>query len=288
MNSKRNILFFALFAAGALAVTATPLFTLMSWKDLSDRDLTPLGRAVLNAGGSDWVHAETRHFIFHASTTGAIEEVAAEAEFAFGRIGDILGTNSVRRKGHVFVVGRRDSWEKVLQDTSRKDDSLAMQMQNDLFILKESNSVINVLRVPHELVHFRLWQVYGNHVPIWLDEGMAGYVGWKAAVAGHAQKGKQLVRAPPRVSRKHLLDLAQLTDMTTYPPDSAASAAFYVEAELLVSAIARTIGDDTLGEFVKAVAGDRIPWNDFLRERFSFADSDFAWLQKQIEKYATE
>ena len=275
-------------SATALVATAQSLFTVKPWNELPDRDLTPLGRAVLNAGKPDWIHAESEHFIFHAGSSAALKMIASEAEFAYVKINDMFGTNSVARKGHVFVVERRKIWEKVLQGSTRRNDSVAMQLQNDLFVLTETNSAGNVLRIPHEMVHFRLWQLYGNRAPVWLDEGLAAYIGWKVAVVVHSQTGKQLVRAPPPLKREHLLSVEQLTGATTYPAGSEAGAAFYIEAELFVAAIARKIGDDKLAEFVKAVAGDGIPWNDFLRERFSFADSDFAWLAQQIEKYASE
>lgn len=287
MNLTRITVCLIAFSATVLIAAAQSLLTVKSWDELSDRDLTPLGRAVLNAGKPDWVHAESEHFIFHAGTHAAIEEIASEAEFAYVKIGEMLGTHGGARKGHVFAVERREIWEKVLQGSNRRNDSLAMQMQNDLFVLKETNSVGNVLRIPHEMVHFRLWQLYGNRAPVWLDEGLAGYIGWKVAVAAHSLKGKQLVRAPPYLKREHLLSLEQLTGATTYPVGGEATA-FYIEAELFITAIIRKIGDDKLAEFVKAVTGDGIPWNDFLRERFSFADSDFAWLVQQIEKYASE
>ena len=288
MNSTRITVCLVAFFATALIATAQPLFTVKSWDDLSDRDLTPLGRAVLNEGRPDWVHAESEHFIFHAGTLAAVEEIAGESEFAYIKIGDTLSTNGVARKGHVFVVGRREIWEKVLQGSNRQDDSVSMQLQNDLFVLKETNSVGNVLRIPHEMVHFRLWQLYGNRTPVWLDEGLAAYLGWKVAVAAHSLKGKQLVWAPPHLKRENLLSVEQLTGATVYPSGSEAGAAFYIEAELFVSAIARKIGDDKLAEFVKAVAGDGISWDDFLRERFSFADSDFVWLERQVETYASK
>jgi hypothetical protein len=271
-----------------LVATAQSLFAVKPWGELSDRDLTPLGRAVLNAGKPDWIHAESEHFVFHAGSPAAVEEIASEAEFAYVKIDDTFGANSVARKGHVFVVERREIWEKVLQGSNRRNDSVAMQLQNDLFVLKETNNVGNVLRIPHEMVHFRLWQLYGNRAPVWLDEGLSATIGWKVAVAAHSMKGKQLVRAPPYLKREHLLSVEQLTGATMYPAGSETGAAFYIESELFVSAIARKIGDDKLAEFVKAVAGDGIPWNEFLRERFSFADSDFAWLEQQIEKCASK
>lgn len=288
MNSTRITACLIAFSATVLVATAQSLLTVKPWDELSDRDLTPLGRAVLNAGKSDWVHAESEHFIFHSGSPAAAGEIADEAEFAYVRIGRTFSTNGAARKGHVFVVERRKIWEKVLQGSIRRNDSLAMQLQNDLFVLKETNSVGNVLRIPHEMVHFRLWQLYGNRAPVWLDEGLAAMIGWKVAVAAHSLKGKQLVRAPPYLKREHLLTLEQLTGATTYPAGSEEGAVFYIESELFVSAIARKIGDDKLAEFVKAVAGDGIPWNDFLRDRFSFADSDFAWLEQQIEKYASK
>ena len=288
MNSIRITICLVAFFATSLAATAQSLCTVKPWDELSDRDFTPLGRAVLNAGKPDWVHAESEHFIFHAGSPAAVEEVAGEAEFAYLKINETLATNSVARKGHVFVVGRRDIWEEVLQGSNRRNDSVAMQLQNDLFVLKETDSLGNVLRLPHEMVHFRLWQLYGTRAPVWLDEGLAAYLGWKVAVAAHSLKGKHLVRAPPHIKREHLLSLEQLTGATMYPAGGEEGAVFYIEAELFISAIARKIGDDKLSEFVKAVAGDGIPWSDFLRERFSFADGDFAWLQQQLEKYASK
>lgn len=288
MNSTRITVCLIAFLATGLVATARSPLTVKSWDELSDRNLTPLGRAVLNAGKSNWIHAESEHFMFHAVTPAAAEEIADEAEFAYVKTDDTFGTNGVARKGHVFVVERRTIWEKVLQNSSRRNDSLAMQLQDDLFVLKETNSVGNVLRIPHEMVHFRLWQSYGNRVPVWLDEGLAGYIGWKVAVAAHSLKGNQLVRAPPYLKREYLLSLEQLTGVTMCPTSNGASVAFYIEAELLVTAIARKIGDDKLAEFVKALADDGVPWNDYLRERFSFADSDFQWLEQEILKCASE
>jgi hypothetical protein len=288
MNSIRTWACWIIFWAPTLVASAQSLVVGKPWGELSDREPTPLGRAVLNAGKPDWVHAESARFVFHADSAASVEEIAGEAEFAYLKVDDLLGTNSVVRKGHVFVVERRAIWEKVLQGSNRRNDSVAMQLQNDLFVLKETNSVGNVLRVPHEMVHLRLWQQYGNRTPVWLDEGLAAYIGWKVAVAAHALRDKQLVRAPPYLKREHLISLEQLTSATVYPPGSEEGAAFYVEAELCVSAIARKIGDDKLADFVKAVAGDGVPWNEFLRERFSFADSDFAWLEQQIGKYASQ
>ena len=270
-----------------MASAQRPL-AIQPWEALSDRDLTPLGRAVLTAGQPDWVHAESEHFVFHAPTPAAIEEVAAEAETARAKIDVFFGTNRVSRKGHIFVVAQRRIWEKVLGGTDRKEDSLAMQMENDLFILKESNSVMNVLRLPHEMVHFRLWQLYDHRAPVWLDEGLAATIGWKVAAEIHrSSNGKRLVRAPPFLPREHLMSVDELTSMTAYPAANESAPAFYIETELLVTAIARKIGDDKLAEFVKAVAGEGVPWTEYLRKRFGFADSDFAWLAQQIEKNAS-
>ena len=288
MNSARIAVCLAAFSAAALVASAQRPLAIKLWEALSDRDLTPLGRAVWMTGKPDWVHAESEHFVFHAATPAVIEEVAAEAETARAKIDVYFGTNCVSRKGHVFVVGQRRIWEKVLGGTDRKDDSLAMQMENDLFILKESNSVVNVLRLPHEMVHFRLWQLYGHRVPVWLDEGLAATIGWKVAVDVHrSSKGKQLVRAPPFLPRERLMSMEELTSMIAYPAGNEAAPAFYIETELLVTAIARKIGDDKLAEFVKAVAGDGVPWTEYLRKRFGFADSDFDWLAQQIEKNAS-
>jgi len=252
-----------------------------TWSEADGPSVSRLGREVLKADRKSWVHGESEHFIYHTQSPGDMEGLADEVEYAYRKSASYLGPVSPKRKGHVFLVSPK-TWTGVIRKADRRRDSLAMQVRNDIFILKSSNEAANVVRIPHELVHYRLWQEYGRKVPVWLDEGLAGCLGWRMAESYKRKSGRQLIRKIPAVKKNDLLTLEELTGMSEYPGGPGKAPAFYRQSEELIRGIARKIGYDKLAEFVKAVAGDGRDWRVFLRERFSYSDHDFEWLEGEI------
>lgn len=252
----------------------------VGWEELSDRELTPAGRRVLAAGGDDWTHGESSNFIYHVQAPGDMAGLADEVEFAYRRSGYYLGSPGSKRKAHVFVVSP-ELWKKVLHGVDYRGDALAMQFENDIFLSRAEDAADRLVRMCHEMVHYRLWTRYGHDVPVWLDEGLAGCLGWKIAGEQRRRQGMELVRQRPPVDPDALMTVWELTRVTAYP-GAAEAPGFYRQAEELIRAIARKIGYDKLSGFVEALAGDRRAWNEYLRERFSFSDYDFRWLDERV------
>ncbi|MFH0953940.1 MAG: hypothetical protein V1873_06390 [Verrucomicrobiota bacterium] len=262
---------------------AATAFEVKSWRQLSSREVTPLGQSVLRARW--WrTHGESEHFIYHGASEEAVAAAADQAEYAYRKAGWYLGLplEQSGAKGHVFVVSSPGIWDQVLRGGGRRRDSLSMQVAGDLFVQAGTNGASTVVRLCHEVVHFRLWQAYGDRIPVWLDEGLAAYVGWNAADAYQALKGKKLVRTVPGAKAEALVPLDQLTQVSEYPGGEAAGQAFYREVEELIVMIAAEIGDAKLGGFVKAVAGEGIPWKDVLRSQFKFSDGELVALEEEV------
>ncbi len=272
---------FALAAATRAAGEAPPC-ALKPWEELSDRRLTSLGREVLRAGGDGWLHCETDHFVFHAASRAVLTGVVELAEFAYTKVSASVGTERAGRKGHFFIVEKPAVWARVQDKADPGRYSLAMQFQNDIFILQDTNQAANVARVPHEMVHFRLWQIYGKRVPLWLDEGLASHVGWDVARSYYRLKRRELVRALPAAPAVNLQALDRLTSLTSYPVAKGAVIAFSRQCEELVGAIARRIGRDNLAPLLRAVTNWRIPWREYLRDQYGYTDRDFAELERVV------
>lgn len=255
--------------------------------DATDYELTTLGQALLEAGGP-WFTQETEHFVCRALSESEAKTAADEAEFAYRNACVYLGAEPALRRGHLFVVNDRALWGQVLQGADRRKDSLAVQSRNDVFVLKNGGGVSDAMHLPHEIVHFRLWQQYGDGVPVWLDEGLAGYVGWVVADAYQSQKGTQLVRTLPQLAPEELMPLDELTAVSEYPEGEEAIQAFCRQAEELIRAIAERRGDAKLGGLAKAVAAEKVPWREYLRSRMGYSSDDFGRLSDLVRTRAQE
>jgi hypothetical protein len=274
-----GLVLFALTLAGSVSAELT--YVIKPWSELSSHDLTPLGRTVLDAGGEHWVHAESEHFLFHATSADGLDILAGEAEYAYQKAISYLGATPCA-KGHLFVIESADVWRQIQRRADPSKYGLAMQLQNDLFILQETNWMSRVIRIPHEVVHFRLWQLYGERTPIWLDEGMASCLGWRIAWWYRKSQGREVVRSLPAVEERFLLTLDRLTAQRRYPEARGWGQAFYRQVDELVGAIGDGLGFDRMGDFVRAVVNDEMPWKQALREHFGYTDGDLATLEQTV------
>lgn len=282
MNRVGSILAGAAILALSLARGAGAI-ELKSLRGLSDRDMSRLGRRVLKAGGRDWVHGETARFIYHAPDIERLAMVEDMAEFSYAKIAEYLPGEVSDRKGRVFAVNA-DTWSRVLRDADRRRDSLAMQVGTEIFVLDDPAASGLPVRVAHEMVHYRTWQLWHGLLPVWLEEGLAGCVGWDVAEAYRRRKGWQLTRDAAPEAAVGDVTLEAITAVTEYPAAGTAPPAAYRQSESLVRAIARKIGFGKLPEFVGDVAGGRVSWDASLRERFGFDDYDFEWLLEETKR----
>ncbi len=271
-------------AAAVFSVFGADEVALLAREKLSDPEVTPVGESVLAAAKAEWVHGESAHFIYHAESAEAIRLFASEAEFAYRKTVADVAAGKTDKKGHLFIVSDRRIWDRVLRGGDRRKDSLALQMEDDLFVLAGTNGPATPVQIPHEIVHLKLWQLYDGRVPMWLDEGMAGYLGWKAALAYAQTQRKKLVRTFSAVDPSNIKTLDELTAMTAYPENAADAQAFCRQSEELVRGIGRKIGDENLWALANDTAGGEVSWKEFLRTSFAYSDNEFAWLEREVKR----
>ena len=247
----------ALAAGGSLnagAASSTPAGT---------GSFSPLARQLWKAGGPGWVRSEKDLFHVYGRSPWEVGDVRAEAELAWAVIEEGLGPDPAPRPARIFVVGDRNLWDRVLRGADRRKDSLAIQAGDEIFLLREPDAEPDPGRLPHELVHLKLWRRFGDRVPLWLDEGLASYLGW-AAAARVARAGQaRLNRVKSYYAAAQLQDPEEVQAVRTY---DAMGPAFYRQAEEMVAAVARRVGDGRLGELAESVALAGVSWQDYLKQ----------------------
>ena len=74
----------------------------VDWRRLSDRDISPQGKAALQIQPKQWQHAETEHFVHHFTDDRKAETVYVHAEVYYRWIKNLFGVT-------------RDEWSKKAQ-----------------------------------------------------------------------------------------------------------------------------------------------------------------------------
>jgi hypothetical protein len=164
-----------------------------------------------------------------------------------------------------------------------RSDALAVQ-QGDEILLRSGNDPLKLaFRLGHELSHWLIYRRNPARPPLWLDEGHANWLGGIAAEACARPLGQSVRRPPPDKLARNLYALEELIALDAYPPSPDRSAAFYWQAEALVTALRGKLGPAEFEAYLAQLSSPSPPaWDAPLRARWYFNDWDFAWLARQI------
>lgn len=262
-------------------------FELKSWRALEDRDVARLGRAVMRGNARSWVHAESDRFTYHAATRQRLERVMRETEWSYAEVTRRLGLPPAKERGHLFVVEDEGDWSRVMRAAGRRTDGVALHVGREIFILRDEFSGRAYVDVPHEMVHYRIAQVYGRGAPLWLEEGLAEYLGWETALAYHAKRGLNLYREQAALSDEDWIPWPELFAMESYPDEPTRAAAFYRQTGRLLEEVADVIGKDRIGALTASVVRDGGTLREALKNDHEIDGAEFVRMLDRVE-FATK
>lgn len=259
-------------------------YTVITPDDLPRDDLSPVARRLLRdpgtmvAGRSPAFHALAPN-IRHLSLT------LNEAGFAWTWMDRWIAPPPMTNRALIVLVADAARWNDLVGGHGLRHDSLAMQLQRELYLKDDPAQNARADRIAHEIVHLRLNDPSRATIPLWLEEGLAGHLGWRCAIDYQATRRVRLFRTFPAIDPVHLLPLERLLEVTAYPADPAAARAFYRQTEELVALIHEQQGDDGLRRFIDRAASigvDPVAW---FRETSGFNEEaqrafETTWLER--------
>lgn len=260
-------------------------YRMVPWAEVSDRHVSELARIARERDPGSWYYAEGPHVIGYAHKIRDLDVAMSQAEFAHKEIGRLLKVSDTARKAHVILIYDEEAWSDLVRNAGLRPDGLALQKGREIFL--KASSPLHVSRIPHELVHFRLRESYGR-IPLWLDEGLAMHFGWIIAKSWSDSQKVTIARSQPGIAAGLQLGLDELTELREYPDGAGAAQAFYRQSEEMARAIVERVGLSKAGDFLAAVAGDRVPWRTALAERFQWSDRDFSELEARVQRRSGE
>ena len=203
---------------------------------LSDRALTPLGKAALSIRSSEWKHAESANFVYHFFQGFIAAPVSVEAEFYYRVIAQELekDTTQWERKCHIFVFEEAADWAEFQKLGALDPWTGGIHAAGSLFLRRDPQSKFKGSTLGHEVTHLVIERFFGAGVPLWLNEGYAEYAAARCYAAFHRARGYTARPTARAVPEGMYVPVGPLTALLTYPADVAQVGVFYSESERLV------------------------------------------------------
>jgi len=260
----------------------------VSFSQLSDRNLAPLGLAALGIRSTEWKHGETAHFVYHFFQGFIATPVSVEAEYYYRVIASDLekDTSQWERKCHIFVFEKDDDWASFQGRASLDPWTGGICAGGELFIQRNPAYKWKGNGLGHEVAHLVVHRFFGPGVPLWLKEGHAEYAASRGYAAFHRLRGYRSRPHAQAVDPTHFIPLARLTGALTYPANVAEVEVFYDESERLVRFLT-AISKQGFGRFFEALSkGSQLETalNKGFGNRFINLDA----LEGEFKNYATK
>lgn len=247
--------------------------------------LSPLGRQALDAMGRHVRMEEARHFRIFCADQETLNWIGEAADAAYELAdrwfrGEPLNVaQSPEERLILFIIEER-AWARMIRKAELRDDGLAMQAGRELYVRKDKTRGEILMRVAHEIAHQRARHFFPD-LPVWLEEGLAGMVGWDVAVAVRKARGWVLMRPAARPTTDRVCSLEEIVRWsTTYPSQPEEAARFQRCSEAFVRALNQYLGYRNFVEFVRTIHGRHESWDLILRNQFGFTEQDFESLKE--------
>ena len=164
-----------------------------------------------------------------------------------------------------------------------RSEPLATQQDDSVSLRPGSDPLKLAFRLGHEFSHWLAYRHFPVRPPLWLDEGLANFVGAAAADACARTLSQTVERPDPGNLSLNLFSLPQLVSLREYPRRPDQVGAFYWQAEKLVSSLRAKLGPAEFRTYLSILCSPSPPpWDAPLRSQWYFNDWDFEWLSRQI------
>jgi len=186
--------------------------------------------------------------------------VAREVEFDINFVATALGAKKEQYPGksHIFIFQDDNEWQTFLNTANKPAWMASFAMRDELYLNVRSTTpgapTFDSQTLAHETTHAVVARLYpGTRWPLWLNEGLAEYMG-AASVA--ARKNQPIRR------HEHTLDFAgmsldTLQQIRVYPDDPVQVAQLYETAEKLIRYIMTELPKERITQFISAVLAGR-------------------------------
>ena len=257
---------------------------IVTWEDLSDRDISPQGKAALSLNRDSWKHAETEHFVYHFADEKEADTVYTHAELYYRWIKEMFGVekDGWSKKGHVFIF-EDENTRKSFNHENGEPLFAAEGFTSgwELFMHRGAFWLTPQEVLAHELTHIIVFRFLDGPIPLFLNEGFAVFMQYKA-VSVQADGNEFNLRILKLIPPAEYIPLKTLVGTRNYPAGQVEI--FYQESELFVRFLIQTYGNKNFYSLLKKISGGA-SFEGVLKDIDGAELSD---LEEKFKSYALE
>jgi len=257
-------------------------------EQLKDRYLSPMGQTALQVRPDDWLHAETKNFVFHYFSSHIANQAAVEAEFYYRFVSREMDkeNESWERKGHIFIFERPSDWRAFQQSAQLDPWTGGIHRNNELFLLRRADHKWKGHLLGHEVTHLVINRFFGTGLPLWLNEGYAEYASRRAYASYYRARGYRAKPRSPGVTDGEFMPFSSFLNMQGYPSEHKKVSVFYRQSERLVRFLAATDKEAFLKLFRFLAEGKYM--DNALRQAFGSRFLTFDQFEREFREYASK
>lgn len=283
---KKEILFslFLGLMVSSLSFALDSNLSPTTWENLSDKDISPSGKKAL-ALSEEWLHAESTHFVYHFTDLKSADTILVHAETYYDWIKKLFGieNDTWTKKSHVFIFENKDIWQNYVKKEAPVLEGTAFTTGWELFMYRDPYWLSPMRTIAHELTHVIAFRFLDGPIPLFLNEGLAEYVSYKA-LALQFGGNEYNVHTLKLIPEEKYIPLEELVNLKNYPESSEKVALFYQESELLVRFLMTQKGGEVFYAFLKKVSSG-IPLEETLQEIYAL---DLNALEQKFKSFAIQ
>lgn len=183
----------------------------------------------------------------------------------------------------VIVEASDDTWRSWTGQLGLRPDGIALHARGVLILKEDEEQARRPDRLAHELVHALLDARFDAPVPLWLDEGWAGFYGWELV---HALEDgeRRWVRRQPAAEAVDPIPLDDLAAIDAYPGDPALARMFYRQCEELIRALDEELGRTAMARFLDMAVREPLPPSRLLVERWGWHAERVRELERRTDE----
>ena len=174
-------------------------------------------------------------------------------------------------------------WRQLVAKEGLRPDGIAFHAPGLLVVKEDVDQNLRPDRLPHELIHAILSEQFPESIPLWLDEGWAGFYGWELVRAA-SDGSANWTRRRPAIEEIPPYGLDELSAITAYPEHPEAARMFYRESEEVIRALEEELGRTAMGRFLDMAVRQPMPLSRLLIERWGWHEQKVRALEWRVQQ----
>lgn len=242
--------------------------------------MSPVGRRALASFSPTAHRFDSEYARVYAATRIEARQLAKEANFAVRHLCARLPVSGPIAPVIIIQMPPGADWSQFAYESGLRPDGYALHVGQEVILRNDPPAAARPDRLAHEIVHVLFRSQGYDHLPLWLEEGVASRWGFETARLFHETQGRRLTAEWANAEYSLLGSISEWLEWPIPPADAARTRAYYRAAEEAARWIEERLGASAFRGYLAEV-GHGAPWRTTLERHIK--DTPFSLEEMEAD-----